>query len=181
MIAFQKAGWDVWGIEPSASFVRFGVERLGISPSQLLQQSFEDTDLPDNMFDLVWFSSVLEHLVSPAAALRTACRIVKPGGIIHVGVPSSSAFMSRILNFYYRLSGTTYVTNISPMHPPFHLYEFTHKSFIANGERLGYDVARYQYWAWEQFNVPASIQPLLRRFLLATNLGDGLIVSLRKR
>ena len=29
------------------------------------------------------------------------------------------------MNFQYRLRGLDYVTNLSPMHEPFHLYEFT--------------------------------------------------------
>lgn len=180
LIAFRKAGWDAWGIEPSASFVRFGIENLGLDAGQLLQQSFEDTDLPDDSFDLVWFGAVLEHLRSPSAALRTACRILKPGGIIMAEIPSSRAILPRLINLYYRLLGTSYVTNISPLHPPFHLYEFTHRSFVANGRRVGYELARHFYWQPELYNVPKALQSIIRAALEKTGRGDGLTVFLRK-
>jgi SAM-dependent methyltransferase len=180
MIAFKKAGWDAWGVEPSASFVRYGVERLGLDSRQLLQQSFEHTDLPSDTFDVVNFSSVLEHLASPAAALVSACRIVKPGGLIMAGVPSSGSLLARLLNLYYRLNGTQYVTNISPMHPPYHLYEFTHRSFIENGKRLGYELARHQYWTPKIFNMPAKLEPVVKAMLGSGSMNDGLNVYLRR-
>lgn len=180
MIAFAKAGWDAWGVEPSESFVRYGVERLGLDSSKLLPQRLEEADLPDNMFDVVSFGAVLEHLVSPMAALRTACRVLKPGGIIYAEIPSSSSLLARLLNLYYRLSGTPFVTNLSPMHPPFHLYEFTHHSFLENGKIVGYELTRHNYWVPEIYNVPAFLKPTVRSVLERTDLGDGLTVFLKK-
>jgi SAM-dependent methyltransferase len=181
MLGLMKAGWDTWGIEPSQSFAEFGITKMGINKDRLLIQSFEETTLPSDEFDLVNFSSVLEHLRSPAAALRQACRIVRPGGIITGGVPSASALLPRLLNLYYRVCGTTYVTNISPMHPPYHLYEFTHRSFVANGKKLGYEVAKHVIWTPPIFNIPAKLQPVLRPLLDRIGRGDGLIVFLRKK
>ena len=180
MRALEKAGWDTWGVEPSQAFVRFGVDRLGIAPSRLLQQRFEDTTLPDDSFDLVSFGAVLEHLPSPARALSAACRILKPGGMIVADIPSSRFLLARLINLYYRLSGTPYVTNISPMHPPFHLYEFTHRSFERNGARIGYEVARHRYWVTTLFNVPEPLEPIVRQALTKSGLGDGLSIVLRK-
>jgi ubiquinone/menaquinone biosynthesis C-methylase UbiE len=180
MIAFEKAGWEAWGVEPSKKFVDYGVEKLGIRPERLLNQAFEHTDLPDASFDLVSFGAVLEHLVSPSTALRSARRVLKPGGIILAEIPASTALISRLINFYYRVSGTPYVTNISPMHPPFHLYEFTHHSFEKNGKRNGYEVAVHRYWQATVFNVPSKVKPLVRKLLNRGRLGDGLTIALRR-
>jgi len=49
---------------------------------------------------------------------------LKTDGIMHIEVPSSDWLIARLLNFYYKIRGLDYVTNISPMHEPFHLYEF---------------------------------------------------------
>ena len=180
MISYEKAGWDVWGIEPSESFVRYGIDRLGIDPSRLLQQEFENNTLPSESFDLVSFGAVLEHLPSPARALEAACRLLRPGGIILADIPSSTFLIARLINLFYRLNGTPFVTNVSPMHPPFHLYEFTHHSFAKNGKRTGYELAKHQYWVTTLYNVPKRLEPWVRWALTKTGLGDGLRVLLKK-
>ena len=48
---------------------------------------------------------------------------LKPGGIVHIEVPSKH-FINKLVNIYYRLIGTNYLL-ISAMHTPFHLYEFS--------------------------------------------------------
>ena len=53
--------------------------------------------------------------------------------------------MSRALNAVYRLQGLDYVTNLSPMHPPFHLYEFTAASFRRYAERNGHRIVFDQF------------------------------------
>ncbi|MDD5213793.1 MAG: class I SAM-dependent methyltransferase [Candidatus Gracilibacteria bacterium] len=42
----------------------------------------------DNSFDFILFSHVLEHLYSPVLALTECHRILKPGGILLLGVPN---------------------------------------------------------------------------------------------
>ena len=68
---------------------------------------------------------MLEHLQDPAAALTRALGWLAPSGLIHVEVPSAKWLLGRLLNLATRGLGMDYVTNLSPMHPPYHLYEFT--------------------------------------------------------
>jgi hypothetical protein len=42
MLALGKAGLDVWGIEPSPSFRKLAVERLGIDPARIVEASVEE-------------------------------------------------------------------------------------------------------------------------------------------
>ena len=64
---------------------------------------------------------------------------------IHLEVPSSAYLAARIINFYYRLTGTNYVCNLSPRHAPFHWYEFRYKSFSALSEQLGFTIKYHKY------------------------------------
>ena len=48
--------------------------------ADVLASAYETT-LPDASFDCVLSTSVLEHLEEPAAALREALRVLKPGGV----------------------------------------------------------------------------------------------------
>src|SRR5205085_2091982 len=83
---------------------------------------------PENFFDFITFGAVLEHLYHPAACLEKALQWLKPEGILQVEVPSSKHLVSKLINIYFTLIGTNFVTNISPMHAPFHMYEFSLKS-----------------------------------------------------
>lgn len=47
--------------------------------------------LPSNRYDLILFISVLEHLHSPLDALEHCHRLLKPGGLLMVNVPTRYA------------------------------------------------------------------------------------------
>jgi ubiquinone/menaquinone biosynthesis C-methylase UbiE len=42
---------------------------------------------PDNEFDYVYASHVLEHLTDPVTAVKNWLRICKPGGVVIISVP----------------------------------------------------------------------------------------------
>lgn len=138
MKAFSDAGFDTYGIEPSAAF------HSRLDGSRVKLASAEDADFPPLSFDFISFGAVLEHIYSPSLALERALQWLKPNGIIHIHVPSSRWLIAKILNGYYRIRGTNYVTHLSPMHAPFHLYEFEPECFRRNGRRLGYEIAEVQ-------------------------------------
>ncbi len=52
---------------------------------------------PDDHFDLVWSSEVIEHLVDPAFSLSELRRVTKPGGDIILTTPNSYMVLFRIL------------------------------------------------------------------------------------
>jgi hypothetical protein len=105
---------------------------------------------------------------------------LKPGGIIHAEVPSSDYLLHQLLNGFYRLIGTNFVANLSPMHAPYHLYEFTPKSFNELGNKVGFRVEHKSYHPASERFVPKAIYPLFYRWMLATNSGMQLTVWLRK-
>jgi len=139
----------------------------------------EDLEYPDQSFDFITFGAVFEHLYHPSKCLEKALRWLKPGGIIHVEVPSSKHFIGKIFNFYYRLCGTNYVTNLSPMHTPFHLYEFDLKSFEELSRKLGFKIEKKNYDVCEIFFIPRIFHFLLTRYMEWTNTGMQLTVYLR--
>ena len=51
-------------------------------------------DIPDGTYDFIIMNHVIEHIREQSSAIRTACRKLKPGGIIWVAFPSP-----RSLNF----------------------------------------------------------------------------------
>lgn len=68
------------------------------------------TDYPanDNIFDLVFFHHVLEHVPDDAKALQEVHRILKPGGVLVLGVPNEGAkWWQWAYKFQPRLMETT--------------------------------------------------------------------------
>ncbi|HXH52817.1 MAG TPA: class I SAM-dependent methyltransferase [Sphingomicrobium sp.] len=180
MAAMRNHGFDVRGIEPSATFRELAIKSMGLPPDQVIHAAVETAEFEQNSFDFVSFGAVLEHIYDPSAALQRALYWLRPGGIIHAEVPFAGYFFAKIINLFYRVRGTNYVTNISPMHSPFHLYEFTLKSFQENGRRIGYEVARSEIKAFTVLHLPKVLHPPLEWWMRLTRSGMQLTVYLRK-
>jgi 2-polyprenyl-3-methyl-5-hydroxy-6-metoxy-1,4-benzoquinol methylase len=180
MIALEKQGYEAYGLEPSEPFYQKAINNMGISPSKLKLSSIEQADYPYNTFDFITFGAVLEHLYNPSDSIEKAMKWLKPGGVIHIEVPSSKWLINKLINFSYRLRGLDYVGNISPMHTPFHLYEFGLKSFKMNGEKNNYSIAHYQYYVCQTY-MPKIIDVFAKPYMKNTDTGMQLVVWLKKK
>lgn len=180
MKALSDAGFDVWGIEPSKSFSNHAIQWLGIEPERILSETVERAEFSSEQFDFIVFGAVLEHLHSPAQALATALKWLKPNGVIHAEVPSSNYWISKFVNLFFALNMTTYVTHLSPMHPPFHLYEFTRSSFEMNGKRVGYRLASHAFKSAPIYQLPSFLHRPLHAIMKRTNSEMQLTVFLKR-
>lgn len=180
MAAMKRAGFDVHGLEPSEPFRRKAIELMGIPSDHLHLAGVEEAIFPQGSFDFVTFGAVLEHIQEPARAIEKALAWLKPGGVIQAEVPSSHHLMSKVVNGFFALQGVNYVTNLSPMHSPFHLYEFGLKSFQKHASRAGYEVALHRYEVCSIYHVPRILHPLLRSYMNVTDTGMQLTVWLRR-
>ncbi len=180
MLSLSHAGFETYGFEPSLPFFERAISKMNIDPGKLKLGMIEDVDYPENHFDFITFGAVLEHLYHPAASIAKAMKWLKPGGIIHAEVPSSRWLIAKLINFYYRMAGTNYVTNTSPMHEPFHLYEFELKSFQKLGERIGFRTVEHEYMVCTVRNIPGPLKFIFRKYMEMTDTGLQLTVWLKK-
>jgi len=181
MISLKEAGYDVYGFEPSVPFHQNAIKKMNIPADKLRLGMIEDVEYPENHFDFITFGAVLEHLYDPSAAIAKAMNWLKPGGIIHIEVPSSKYLISKMFNFYFKLRGTNYVNNISPMHTPFHLYEFDLKSFNLHAEKNKYEVAHHEYYVCDVYFIPKIFHGILKWYMGKTNKGMQLAIWLQKK
>jgi 2-polyprenyl-3-methyl-5-hydroxy-6-metoxy-1,4-benzoquinol methylase len=180
MIALSKAGFDAYGFEPSKQFHERAISKMGINPDKLKLGMIEEVEYPENHFDFISFGAVLEHLYDPSDSILKTLKWLKPNGIIHIEVPSSDWLIGKIINFFYKLKLTDYVGNLSPMHEPFHLYEFGLKSFEKHARQHGYELAFHEYYVSQTF-MPKIADYILKPYMRWTNTGMLLCVWLRKK
>ncbi len=181
MKALEAGGFDAYGIEASKSFRDAAIGRMGVDPDRIRHCPIEEAEFGPE-FDFITFGAVLEHLYHPAETIERALSWLAPGGVIQAEVPSSSHLLPHLFNLYYRLWGTNYVTHISPMHPPFHLYEFGLKSFQAHGERAGYQVKQHEFHEFGVYflPIPRILQTPLSSWMRRRDRGMQLTVWLGK-
>jgi len=77
-----------WGIEPDQ----------GVTVESGLFDNFqhalmETADVPENYFDIVYSSMVMEHVEDPSAFLQAVARCLKPGGIHLFLTPNAKSFV----------------------------------------------------------------------------------------
>lgn len=80
LFAAQKLGWNVSGVEPAAEFACYGRENYDLN---IITSTFEDANLPENYFDVVYSNAVLEHLQFPSDVFQKAFRVLRPGGLFY--------------------------------------------------------------------------------------------------
>ena len=179
MLAFAAAGFDSYGIEPSETFRKMAIEKMGVPGDKIYLNTVENAEFPENTFDYISFGAVLEHLYNPGEAIQKAVHWLKPGGIIKISVPSSKWLTARLVNFVYKLRFSKFVCNISPMHSPFHLYEFTLKSFKEHAKTHNYHIAKHEYNVCQTF-LPRFLNPIVIPIMRSTNTGMEIVVWMRK-
>ncbi|HEX6335269.1 MAG TPA: class I SAM-dependent methyltransferase [Flavisolibacter sp.] len=180
MITLDREGFSAFGLEPSRPFYEKAISEMGISTTRLRMGAIEELDYQPESFDFITFGAVFEHLYHPAQSLATTLKWLKPGGIIHIEVPSGNWLIGRLINLFYRLQGTNYVTNLSPMHVPFHLYEFSLDSFREAGRRLGFSVVSHRFEVCDLSPLPSWMHPVFRKIMKATDTGMQLTVYIKK-
>lgn len=82
--AFQKLGWEVQGTEFSETAAAFARDVLHLP---VAIGDLKSLEFPAAHFDAITLWHVLEHVPDPQPLLAEAHRLLKPGGILFIGVP----------------------------------------------------------------------------------------------
>src|SRR5207253_10012792 len=88
-------GWSVAGVDASAQMVALARERLPHARERLLQARLEELPFPDESFDAVVATGVLEYVDDLAAALGELRRTLWPAGRALVSFPNYRALPVR--------------------------------------------------------------------------------------
>lgn len=125
LVAAKGQGWEVEGVEPSETFADYAERQTG---AKIWREPIEDSDIPDNEFDVVILAAVLEHLYNPNEIMAKIARVLKPGGLLYLDVPNELGLFFRAGNLYQRMRGRKWCVNLSPTFAPFHIFGFSPRS-----------------------------------------------------
>jgi 2-polyprenyl-3-methyl-5-hydroxy-6-metoxy-1,4-benzoquinol methylase len=81
----REQGWQVTGMDASVEVVRDVRERLGL---RVYSGTLPHLKLLPNTFDVITMWSSLEHVHQPMETLRSAYRLLTPGGKLYLTVPN---------------------------------------------------------------------------------------------
>jgi len=92
-------GMESYGIEPaeigfntSYSICQEIMEEYNLDKKIIIDAKGENIPFDDNSFDLVFSSTVLEHVDNPYQVLKESIRVLKSGGYLHFAYPNHHAF-----------------------------------------------------------------------------------------
>ncbi len=91
--AAKKWGWQVTGVDISP----YAIKMLKKNKIKGIVGDLRKIKFPQNSFDLVTTFHTLEHANDPVSLLKEIKRILKPGGMILVGVPDQKCLLARLL------------------------------------------------------------------------------------
>ena len=110
LLAGKRLGYEVFGVEPSASHGKAAVEVFGLN---VVQGYFNSRDF-STQFDVVILSHVIEHIYRPAQFLVDVMRVVSPGGKLIVISPNCKSLAAvacgRFWSMYKPIDHVTLVT-----------------------------------------------------------------------
>ena len=176
-----KKNYDVYGLEPVKKFYDLCLNNFPHLKTKIKNQSIENCNFKNLQFDVISFNSVLEHIIDPSLQINNILNYLTNDGILHIEVPNSNWLISKLINVFKFITFQDNITNLSPMHPPYHYYEFSLETFKIHGENHGYEVVDYYFRVSDiDFNIPIFIKKILKFIMKKTNTGKQLVVFIKK-
>jgi len=109
----QTAGWQVVGLEPSASLFEKARKTLA-GRGEIQCKTLEEADLAPASFDAVTLWDVLEHVPDPLSFMRTCRTLLKPGGHLFLNIPNLDSKEARLLGSRWPLLLAEHLNYFNP-------------------------------------------------------------------
>lgn len=127
----KERGWSPQGAEIAKWAADFSRQELGID---VFNGMLQDAKFPDNHFDVVFSSHVMEHIGQPLGLLTEMVRVLRPGGVHVTVVPTQ--FASPSWRLAKRFIGDP---------PPIHASFYTRDTYAAFLKKAGLRVKSVEY------------------------------------
>jgi len=150
-------------ISPSADYAK-NERKLDVRNIPL-----EENHFPDNSFDVILASHLIEHLNDPKTFLEETYRILKPNGVIFITTPDISGFQSRLFGSRWRSAIFD------------HLYLFSRHTLKKMLKTTGFKIKSCHSWGGlAAGSAPKPIKKIADFLAKRLNCGDVMIIRARK-
>lgn len=150
-------GVDARGLELSEESIKFSKEVFEVD---LEKKSIDDVLIEEGegSYDVVSYFGVLEHMSDPLEQVERACRIISPGGLLVLEVPSSESF-SVLTDSFFKESVVRQMT-------PFqHIMLFSQKTLITLAEKFSLKAEAMWFIGLDLYNFLLHIGAMVPSFL----------------
>lgn len=144
----RDKGWQVSGLEVSKPAVEHA-ERLGF---EVFHGELTEAKYPDNHFDVITASEIIEHCPQPEILLNEVIRILRPGGLFWATTPSAKGLS-------YLLTGLDWTV----IYPPEHLQLFSKKGVRLMLKKAGFSQSNIQTLGFNPLEVMNTFRNRLSR------------------
>jgi SAM-dependent methyltransferase len=125
-----ERGADVYGLELQAEAVAIANGRL---PGRVYQADVFGTRFPAGPYDIVTMMGVIEHVTEPAAFLKRANELLKPGGELFLQTPDASSVVAKVTG-----------THWPPLAPVEHIHLFSRTALRHLLKHAGFSRMRFR-------------------------------------
>ncbi|AFH50690.1 SAM-dependent methyltransferase [Ignavibacterium album JCM 16511] len=137
LIEGLRRGWNVTGID----IVDNRIPEARTEKINFASGKFLELELPENFYDFVYLDSVLEHVLQPVEYLNKIRNILKPNGILYIGVPNEDSLFNVVRKTMFILSGKGSVAEkLKPFDSPYHVVGFNHSSLNYIISKAGFKI-----------------------------------------
>lgn len=123
----EENGWKCYGTDIAPVALAYGASRGWI----VGRDAENDPRFPHRGFDIVTMIELLEHIPAPDRALRSAARLLRPGGLLYITTPNAKSLNRRMLGLEWSI-----------FRPPEHITIWSACGLRAALDRAGFEIRR---------------------------------------